>query len=128
MKHWLLGVALVCLGSAASAQVVPIGLSTGTTCAPVSISSSAPTAVFVPAAGPVAGGFQLILSLYNLSAASKVFCSQDVAVSSQTASSHLGWPVQADNYRDWTILPYQPWKCMGGSTAAAITAVVCLTQ
>lgn len=108
------------------AQIVPTALSTTTVCSPISVSSSIPTAVFTPAPAPVSPFIQVNLSAYNTSGSSQVFCSQDVAVSSQGA--HMGWPVNTQNYRDWTILPYQPWNCAGGSTIAPITVVICLTR
>ena len=128
MKHWLLSASLICFGNLASAQIVPAQLSTTTVCAPVSLSSSAPTAIWPSTTTHSAPYIQAVVAIYNTSASSSVFCSQDVAVSSVSTSTHAGWPVTSGTSWSWTLLPQQVWNCVTASTVGVINIVRCITQ
>ena len=105
MKHWLLGVALVCFGSLASAQVIPLQLSTTTVCVPVVVSSFTTTAGYaatamIPTKYVVnkAPYLQTYLTIQNLNATAgnEINCNSAPTVSTVSAPSPaatLGWSI-----------------------------------
>lgn len=124
MRYLLLALALCAVP--ARAQVVPAALSTTTVCSPVTVSSSVPTSVYAPTAGPTSPYIQVYLNVYNTDGSNQVFCSQDPAVAKTGA--HLGYPVNSSASHDWTIMAYQPWNCISGSSSASSVVVVCPTH
>lgn len=129
MRSIILAGILALAGGAreAAAQYIS-SLSTSTQCSPVSISSQTPTQVFVSSNGPISPNLPIYLDIFNNSASSAIVCSQDVAVSTQSSSSHYGWPVLAQASKAWTVLAYQSFKCLAASVTAAIVASVCITH
>lgn len=127
MKHWLLGIALICLCTAARAQTVIVP----TTCLKLAISTSAPTEVTGNASTIATSSAVWSVMVMNLDTSASIFCSNDAAVSSTASSAHYGVPILAQpsasspfNFMGWVIGMLEPWYCVSAG-ASSTQAQVC---
>ena len=141
MKKTICGVllSLAFLPRFAHAQATEMALSSATICAPVSVSSSAPTAMLTnlrSTATPV--GLQQIISIYNLSTSSYVSCGNVVNVSTIPGNANIGWPLNifpvkvgtiAQPFWTWTLLATQQFYCLAADITNLTTQVqLCRNQ
>lgn len=124
MKKIIIGLFLAFLFSphTVHAQAVNFSLSTAAVCVPVTVSSSAPTAM-IPSVSttPVAGAPMTVISIQNQDSTNSIFCSQDNAVA--ISGSHRGWSINAGCVKDNTILSTQQWYCI--AQTGAVNAEIC---
>lgn len=131
VKKILTVLALLSLRSIAAAQPfqaqTTVDIMTSTqTCSAVSVSSFTPTMVLTSTNVP--NGAYRYVAVQNLDSSNDLNCSDDVGVSTQSASVRLGFDVAKGSPGAtvvWTLVPGEPWYCLSKSQSGSSTAIIC---